>query len=88
MLARLLEGGGLADAPELLGVVLGVAVRRRRMRWARDERERGVACGFGGRELVLRDLELLLHGPQRLELLRRRLALRASSGRAARRPAG
>ena len=44
------------------------------MRWARDERERSVACGFGGRELVLGDLELVLHGSERLELLRRRLA--------------
>ena len=45
------------------------------VRWVRDERERRVARGLGGGELLLRLLERRLDGPQRLELLRCRLAL-------------
>ena len=45
------------------------------MRRVRDERERLVAGGLGGRELLLGGAELLLHPLQLLELLGRRLAL-------------
>ena len=69
------SGGGLADAPKLLGVVLGVAVRRRVVRRVRDRPERRVALRLGGGELLLGLLERGLDRPQRLELLGRRLAL-------------
>ena len=75
VLARLREDGRLADAPELLGVLLRVAVRCRRMRRIGDERQRRVARGFRGCEPFLGLLELGLHGLELLELLRCRLAL-------------
>ena len=75
VLAGGVESGRLAHAPQLLGVVLRVAVRRRVVGWVRHERERGVARGLGRGELLLGLLERGLDGPQRLELLRRRLAL-------------
>src|SRR6185503_12940874 len=74
VLARLGEEGRLPDAPELLGVVLGVAVRRRGVRRIRDESERRLARGLGGRELLLDLLELRLHRAEFLQLLRRRLS--------------
>ena len=88
VLPRLRKRGRLADATQLLRVVLRVAVGRRWMRWVRNQRERRVSRSFGGRELLLRLLERGLDGPQCLELLRCRLALRASSARGARRPRG
>ena len=66
---------GLADAAELLGVLVGVAVGRGGVGRVRHLLEEAVALGFGGGELLLRGLELLLHAVQLLELLRRRLAL-------------
>ncbi len=68
VLARLAENGRLADPPELLGVVLRIAVRRRVVRRVRDERERRVSRGLGRRELLLGLLELGLDRAQRLEL--------------------
>ena len=63
-LARLLhlrERRRLAEAADLDRVVLGIAVGRRLVRRVRDERERLVARGLGGRELLLGGAELLLH---------------------------
>ena len=45
------------------------------MRRVRDERERCVPLGLGGRELLLGDLELRLDGLELLQLLGRRLPL-------------
>ena len=67
--------GRLAEAADLDGVVLGVAVGRGLVRRVRDERERLVAGGLGGGELLLGRPQLLLHPLQLLELLGRRLAL-------------
>ena len=74
-LLRLRERRRLAEAADLDGVVLGVAVRSRGVRRVRDERERLLAGRLGGGELLLRRPQLLLHPLQLLELLRRRLAL-------------
>ena len=74
-LPRLGEHRWLADAAQLLGVVLGVAVGCRSVRRVRDERERRLASRLGGRELLLGGAELLLHLLQLRELLGRRLAL-------------
>ena len=65
-LARLLgirERRCFAEAADLDGVVLGVAVRRGVVRWVRDEGERILAGGLGGRQLLLRGAQLLLHAP-------------------------
>ena len=66
---------GIADAAELLGVLLGVAVGRRRVGRVRHLLEQAVALRLGGGELVLGRLQLLLDAVQLLELFRRRLAL-------------
>ena len=52
------------------------------------QRERRVARGLGRGELLLGLLERRLDGPQRLELLRCRLALELRAARGARRPRG
>ena len=75
VLPRLGKRGGLADATQLLRVVLRVAVGCRWMRWVRHQRERRISRSLGGRKLLLRLLERRLDGPQCLELLRCRLAL-------------
>ena len=69
------ERRGFAEAADLDGVVLGVAVRRGVVRRVRDERERFVAGSLCGGQLLLRSAQLLLHPLQLLELLRGRLAL-------------
>ncbi len=74
VLPRLGQRRRLADATQLLRVVLRVAVGCRRMRWVRNQREGGIPGSLRGGELLLRLLERGLHGPQRLELLRCRLA--------------
>ena len=65
----------LSDAAELLGVVFRVAVGCGVVRRVRDECERRVAGGLGGRKLLLGRLERRFDGAQRFELLRRGLAL-------------
>ena len=75
VLARVGVRRRLSHAAELLGVVFRVAVGRRVVRWVRDELERRVSGGLGGRKLLLGRLERCLDRAQRLELLRRRLAL-------------
>ncbi len=74
-LLRLRELGRLAEAADLDGVVLGVAVGCRLVRRVGDDRKRLVASGLGGRELLLCGSKLLLQLLQLLELLGRRLAL-------------
>src|SRR5207248_280042 len=71
---RVLELWRLAPAPDLRGVVLGVAVGHGLVRRVRDLLEQRVPRGFGLGELGLERLELLLHALQLLDLLRRRLA--------------
>ncbi len=75
VLAGLGERRRLAHTAKLLGVVLRVAVGRRVVGRVRDERERRVSRRLGGRELLLGLLERCLDRAQRLQLLRRRLAL-------------
>ena len=75
VLARLLEHGRLAHAPQLDRVVLGEPVGRGGVRGVRYLAERGVALRLGGGELLLGGLQLLLHALQLLELLGRGLAL-------------
>ena len=58
------------------------------VRRVRHERERGVARGLGGGELLLGLLQRRLDGPQRLELLGCRLALELRLRRGARRRRG
>src|SRR5207253_4272743 len=65
---------GLAPAPDLDRVVLGLAVRRRGVRGVRHEPKRLVPSDLGRRELFLRGSQLLLEALERLELLGRRLA--------------
>ena len=60
----------LADPADLLGVLVGVAVGRRRIGRVRNLVEERVALGLGGGELGLGGLELLLHLVQLVELLR------------------
>ena len=65
----------LADAADLLRVLVGVAVGRGGVGRVRHLLEQRVALGLGVRELVLDRAQLLLDLVQLLELLRRRLAL-------------
>ncbi len=68
-------GRGVADAAELLCVLLGVAVGGRGIGRIRHLLEQRVPLGLGGRQLRLERAQLVLHRVQLLELLRRRLAL-------------
>ena len=74
VLARL-GGARLADAPHLGGVLLRRPVRDVVARGVRDAQGEPVALFLRGRELLLGDLQLLLHALQLLELLGRRLSL-------------
>jgi hypothetical protein len=65
----------LAEPAELDRVLLAVAVGDRVVGRVGDIEEEGVALRLGGRERVLRLLQLDLHALELLELLRRRLAL-------------
>jgi hypothetical protein len=69
------ERGRVADAPDLLRVVVREAVGRARVRRRRDAVEELDAPPLGGRQLLLHALELGLHGLQLLDLLGRRLPL-------------
>ena len=75
VLARLAELRRLADAAQLLGVILGIAVGRGVVGRVGDEPECRVALRLGGRELLLGLLERCLDGAEGIELLCRRLAL-------------
>ena len=79
-LLRLRERRRLAEAADLDGVVLGVAVRRRVVRRVRDERERLVAGGLGGGELLLGGAQLLLHAAAAPRAARASACPSASSG--------
>jgi hypothetical protein len=79
VLARLGERRGFADAPELFGVVLAVAVGRGRVWRVRHQSEGRIAIGFNGSQLVLGLLQRGLDRAERLELLRSRLALQLLS---------
>ena len=68
-LHHLRERGSLTEAPQLDRVVFRIAVGRRLVRRIRDERQRRLARGLRGRELLLRGAQLFLDALQLLELL-------------------
>ena len=78
-LLRIRRRGRIADAAELHGVILGIAVGRGRMRRIWHLSQGCVACGFGGGQVVFGRPELLLQELQRPELLGRRFALELRS---------